>query len=164
MQLMCGERTGESGGWGVTSELLGGWCCAWRVHEDPTHRSGMAMPSRVPRGSPLTCGHASGDHVSEIQWSGGRRLNRHEPGGWVWSCPVGRGLSGRIWRVGQRPGMRDLSHRIVRELVVQRPGMRGGGAVRLVDVGAGAYVAARRDTRTDGPCGVGRRTGHSGGG
>ena len=40
----------------------------------------------------------------------------------------------------------------------------GGGAVRLVDVGAGAYVAARRDTRTDGPCGVGRRTGHSGGG
>ena len=73
------------------------------------------------------------------------------------------GLSGRIWRVGQRPGMRDLSHRIVRELVVQRPGMRGGGAVRLVDVGAGAYVAARRDTRTDGPCGVGRRTGHSGG-
>ena len=123
---MCGERTGESGGWGVTSELLGGWCCAWRVHEDPTHRSGMAMPSRVPRGSPLTCGHASGDHVSEIQWSGGRRLNRHEPGGWVWSCPVGRGLSGRMWRVGQRPGMRDLSHRIVRELVVQRPGMRGG--------------------------------------
>ena len=62
--------------------------------------------------------------------------------------------------------MQDLCQRIVRELVLRMPCMRGrtGGAIRLVDVSGGWDVTVTRETREGGPGGVGRWAGHAGGG